>query len=426
MLLAACSGGGGGSTTKPATVPTDPASVSGDITVLTNRTDLVQDGTFKKYAAEFEKIYPKVKVTFQGITDYEGEVKIRMNTTKYGDVLDIPNALSIDQYPQFFSPLGKESELSKQYRYTPQASYQGTTYGIAQNGNVNGVVYNKTIWKQAGITDWPKTPDEFVADLQAIKSKTAAIPYYTNYHDGWPVQNFGTSNVGSLTCDADAYDKLAKDKAPWADGKELNTINSMLYTMVQDKLTEPDPTTTNWEKSKALIATGKISSMLLGSWAVSQMQGAAKTAGTNPDDIGFMPFPAQVNGKYCAISGPDYHVGINKNSKYQAADRAWIDWFVNKSGYAQTQGDVPTPIKGAMPSFLADFQKQDVTFLETTPDSTGAVSKVDKASEIGVTTGPEPEQKLIDIARGAASGDKSSYFAQLNKEWAQGIQTAGE
>ena len=92
LALAACGGGAGsGGTSAIATSPSDPAKVSGDITVLTNRTDLVQDGTLKKYAAKFNKLYPNVKVTFQGITDYEGEVKIRMNTSNYGDVLLIPN-----------------------------------------------------------------------------------------------------------------------------------------------------------------------------------------------------------------------------------------------------------------------------------------------------------------------------------------------
>ena len=64
--------------------------MSGTITVLTHRTDLVQDGTMKKYAAEFNKTYPKVKVEFEALTDYEGEVKIRMNTENYGDVLHDP------------------------------------------------------------------------------------------------------------------------------------------------------------------------------------------------------------------------------------------------------------------------------------------------------------------------------------------------
>ena len=36
--------------------------------------------------------------------------------------------------------------------------------------------------------------------------------------------------------------------------------------------------------------------MVLGSWAVPQMQDAAKTAGTDPADIGFMPAPVKVDG----------------------------------------------------------------------------------------------------------------------------------
>ncbi|CAM5502749.1 sugar ABC transporter substrate-binding protein [Streptomyces badius] len=42
------------------------------------------------YTSEFNKVYPKVKVKFEGLTDYEGEVKIRMKTGELRDVLMIP------------------------------------------------------------------------------------------------------------------------------------------------------------------------------------------------------------------------------------------------------------------------------------------------------------------------------------------------
>src|SRR4051794_10176194 len=87
LLATACGGGSSSSGGDSAASPTDPSKVTGDVKVLTQRTDLVQDGSMKKYAAEFNKIHPKVHVTFEGITDYEGEVKIRMNTSNYGDVL---------------------------------------------------------------------------------------------------------------------------------------------------------------------------------------------------------------------------------------------------------------------------------------------------------------------------------------------------
>ena len=186
------SGAGGASAEKP----------SGEILVLTNRTDIVNT-TFKDYAKKFQAKYPEVTVKFQALTDYEGEVKTRMSTKQYGDVLLIPAGVAKADYADFFEPLGKPDELSKKYRFTDSATVDGTTYGLATFGNATGIVYNKKVFKAAGITALPKTPDEFFTDLAAIKSKTQATPWYTNYKDGWPL-GWPQSLMGSVSGDADA------------------------------------------------------------------------------------------------------------------------------------------------------------------------------------------------------------------------------
>jgi ABC-type glycerol-3-phosphate transport system substrate-binding protein len=141
--------------------------------------------------------------------------------------------------------------------------------------------------------------------------------------------------LGSPSCDPAANDKLTTTKEPWAAGQDLNTVDWLLYDIVHDKLSEADPNTTNWENSKALIGTGKVATMWLGSWAVAQMQDAAKKAGQIPDDIGFMPFPAQKDGHFCSVVRPDYQYAVNVHSTHKAAARAWLDWYINKSGDAQ-------------------------------------------------------------------------------------------
>jgi len=423
VLAAAAGCNGTSSKAGSAAAPADPAKVTGDITVLTARTDLVSDGTLDKYAAEFSKTYPNVHVKFQGITNYEGDVKIRLNSSNYGDVLLIPAALSRSDYPKFFASLGTQADLDAKYRFVANGTYNGQVYGIAQNGNANGFVYNKAVWAAAGVTDWPKTPDEFLADLQAIKTKTQATPYYTNYHDGWPVSSFGGA-VGSVSCDPKANDGLATTDAPWASGKELNTIDTLLYNMVNRKLTEADPTTTNWENSKSLIATGKIATMFLGSWAISQMQAAATKAGAKPDDIGFMPWPGQKDGKFCPVIGPDYLQGISLKSDHKEAARAWLDWFTDKSPYAQDNGDVPTLKSAALPTSIKPFQDAGATFVELSQDKAATVNNIDNAAEIGLAK-PDYRQKIVDIARGAASGTLDSDFADLNKKWGAAVKTAG-
>ncbi|MFI1370472.1 ABC transporter substrate-binding protein [Streptomyces longwoodensis] len=423
LTVAGCGGGGTGGSDETAAPPLNASSVSGTIKVLTNRTDLVQDGTMKKYAAAFSKEYPKVKVEFEGITDYEGEVKIRMNTDKYGDVLLIPAAVAKGDYPKFFAPLGSTGSMEQKYRFTDKTDVDGRTYGIANFGTANGVVYNKALWKQAGITEWPTSPQEFLADLETVKDRTGAT-YYTNFKDGWPLVSPFTNSIGSVSCDAKASDNLAITDKPWDTGTDLNVIDTLLYDIVHDKLAEKDPSTTNWENSKTLLAKGKISSMVLGSWAITQMQDAAKKAGAGADSIGFMPFPVQKSGTYCSTLLSDYQQAVNIHSAHKAAARAWIDWFTEKSGFSEAQGAVSALRSAPLPATLEEFVDNDVTLVERSEADTAEVNAIDNASEIGLNK-QDYRQKLIDIARGAQSGSLKGYFADLNKRWADAKQTAG-
>ncbi|MEV6806265.1 ABC transporter substrate-binding protein [Streptomyces sp. NPDC051132] len=423
VLTAAGCAGGGTVSGETAKAPADPSDASGTIKVLTHRTDLVQNGTMARYAAEFNKTYPKVKVKFEALTDYEGEVKIRLNTEDYGDVLMIPAAVAKNDYPKFFAPLGTAKELGGTYRFSDKTEVGGKVYGIAQFGTANGFLYNKAVWKKAGVRAWPATPQEFLADLKAVKAKTGAVPYYTNFKDGWPLTAW-SNDIGSVTCDAKANDKLAGPVSPWREGGELHTIDSLLYDIVKGGLAEKDPSTTNWEASKGLIAQGKVATMQLGSWAVNQMRDAAKKAGTNPDDIGFMPFPVQKDGKFCAVLASDYQQAVNVHSSHKEAARAWIDWFTQKSGYSATEGAVPALRSAPMPGTLKDYVDNDVTFQERSEAKTGEVNTIDNAAEIGLNK-PDYRQKLVDLARGAQKGSLDDFFADLDKRWDDAARSAG-
>jgi raffinose/stachyose/melibiose transport system substrate-binding protein len=390
--------------------------VSGEITVLTQRTDIVNT-VFQDYKKKFEAKYSQVKVKFEAITDYEGEVKIRMNTKDYGDVLLIPNSVTADQLPTFFEPLGDVDTLKSKYRFvTSEQNYNGKVYGLAITGNAQGFVYNKKIWTQAGITSFPKTPDEFVADLKTIKDKVpGTIPLYTNYKDGWPLTQWEGAR-GGVSNDPDAVTKLAKDDSPWAAGKEHYLIDSLLWDAVNQKLTEADPTTTAWEPSKALIGTGKVATMMLGSWAIVQMQAAAPSK----TDISYMPFPVQVDGKFHSPIGGDYKNALNINSKHKAAAKAWVTWFADESNYATDQGGVSPLLSGAFPDTLADFKAAGVELIELKPapkGEEGLTDRIDKAAEIGLGD-PKYRQRIVDAARGAKKESKEDIFADLNKKWA--------
>ncbi|MFC7529199.1 extracellular solute-binding protein [Actinoplanes sp. GCM10030250] len=409
-LTSGCTGGAGNEDTGDLS-----GDVKGSITVLTNRTDLV-DTTFKEYAAAFEAGHPGTEVTFEGVTNYDNDVTTQLSGGDYGDVLLIPGTVALDQYSQFFEPLGTGADLSAKYRFTGPATYEGNVYGLSLGGIAKGFVINKRIWAQAGVTAPPKTPEEFLAGLEAIAGKTDATPYYTNYKDAWPLSEW--NNHRAVLADPAINDAFPADTGPWQPGKIQYVTDGLLYDIVNRKLSENDPLTTNWESSKPMIATGKVATMLLGSWAVPQMQDAAKAAGANPEDIGFWPFPYQTGGKFHAAIDGDKLAAVSKNSPNKATAKAFLDWFVNESGFATGQQAIPPAISQPLPAGLQAFTATGVELMEV-PAATANPGKEDeiiKESEIDLK-GEIYRQKLVDIARGAAEGDKDTYFAELNKRW---------
>ncbi|MER5445101.1 ABC transporter substrate-binding protein [Streptomyces sp. NPDC002766] len=422
LVLTACTGTGAASKGADAKAPDDPSKVGGTIKVLTQRTDLVQDGTMKKYAAAFNKTYPKVKVEFEALTNYEADVKIRMNTENYGDVLMIPGVVKKSDYPRFFASLGTRAERGNKYRFTDFTTVDGKVYGQSPIGVTPGFVYNKKVWRAAGVTKWPTTPGQFLSDLKAIKSRTDAVPYYTNFAAQWPLTSWTFVN-GSVGCDTGATSKLA-DGDPWAKGSDLRVGDTLLYDIVHQGLAEKDPTTTNWELSKPQLAKGRIATQWLGTWAIVQFQDAARKAGVNPDDIGFMPFPAQVNGTFCAVVGPDYNQAVNVHSKHKEAARAWIDWFTDKSGYDKDNLAI-SPLKNApLPDVLKPYAEQGVKLIELDDTDGARVKAIDDQSEVGINK-PDYRQDLVDLARGARKGSLDSFLAGLSGKWTEAQKTVG-
>ena len=139
------------------------------------------------------------------------------------------------------------------------------------------------------------------------------------------------------------------------DGTHAYNVYKILYDAVADGLTEDDYSTTDWETSKNKLNSGDIATMVLGSWAVSQIQ----SAGDNAKDVGYMPFPISVKGKQYATSASDYAYGINKNSSTtnQEAAMIFVKWLTEKSNYAYNEGGVSIAADDdKLPDLYSDFK----------------------------------------------------------------------
>jgi len=140
-----------------------------------------------------------------------------------------------------------------------------------------------------------------------------------------------------------------------------------------------------------------------------------------------MAFPANVDGTQYAVIGGDYNLAVSKHSKAKAAAWAWIQWVVADSGYTEAQGMLSPVIDKPLPTNLAGFEDSGVELMEINPapaGKEGLINAIADDSQIDLY-GPLYRQKIVDIARGAADGDKDSYFAELNERWGASAKKLG-
>lgn len=392
----------------------DYTDIKAELRFLTHKTDVV-DTKFQEYIKEFNEMYPNVTIEYEGVTNYANDVTTRLSTGDWGDICMVPTTVDKDELGNYFQSFGSYDTLSESYDMLNNQRYGDDVYGIPSMANVQGIVYNKKVFEEAGIKELPKTPDEFIAALKIIKEKTDAIPLYTNFAADWTMNAWDAYISGSANGDPDYMNVgLLKGKNPFSDrgdGTGPYAVYNLLYEAVKQGLTEDDPTTTDWEGSKGMMNKGEIATMVLGSWAVSQIQGA----GDNADDIAYMSFPITVNGKQYATAGPDYCYGINVNSSkdQKIAAMCYIKFLVEQSGFAESEGGISV-VKGAeLPDVLKDFADIELVVDNPAPEGEETLfGDVNNDSELGINvSGVMPKQ----VVEEATSGTKT--MKEMSDEW---------
>lgn len=438
FALTACGGGGGDKSTEYSgpsyaelKVGEDYTDLTAELRVISHRTDLI-DNTFVKYVEKFNKLYPNIKISYEGITDYNGDMTTRLSSSNWGDICMIPTTILLPDLGLYFHPLCALSEIENDYNFATNRQFDGTVYGIPSTGNAQGIIYNKAVAEQAGYTadekelesnsnlkPLPKTPDEFIQFLKDIKDKTDAIPLYTNFAAGWTMTAWDAYISGGATADPEWTNiTMPQTKDPFADrgdGTGPYAVYKILYDAVSQGLVEESPTATDWEGCKPMINKGEIGCMVLGSWAIIQMQ----EAGPNADDISYMPFPITINGTQYASAGADYCYGVNNSisEDNKIASMLYIKWLSESSNFAYDQGGVPVLKSQPYPETLSAFD--GIELVEDAPAPTELSTlqaDVNRESELSLNSDQTHVQRIVEAV---VTGNETfeDIIADWNSRW---------
>ncbi|MBQ3705162.1 MAG: carbohydrate ABC transporter substrate-binding protein [Clostridia bacterium] len=430
LVLALCLALGMASFASADELPTLDQILLGENTDLAAKIHFAYHRTDRKellegYVAKFNETYPNIEVEYELITDYAENALLRIGNNDW-TIMGIPT-VDKDELSKYFVPLGSLEVLDGLYNFMSDKSFDGICYGLPSTGNANGVLYNKAVFAAAGITELPKTPDEFIADLKLIKEKTDAIPLYTNYAAGWTMGAWD-AYVGVASNGDPAYMQqvLPHAKDPFAKQADEGTgpyaVYKILYDAAAEKLIEEDYTTTDWEGCKGMMNRGEIGTMVLGSWAYTQMQ----EAGDKPEDIGYMAFPITVNGKQYAPAGGDYNFGINVQATddEKLASLYYLKWLTHESGFTFVEGGVPIDKNGEYPELYAAFAGIDMLADEPALEGEATLlNELNSESELNINAGGNT--KVQEIVEHGFNGTKDfdEIMADWNEAWSDAQAT---
>lgn len=237
----------------------------------------------------------------------------------------------------------------------------------------------------------------------------------------WDAYIGGSATGKSTFMNQDLIHSAAPFSDP-GDGTGPYNVYKILYDAVANGLTEDDYSTTDWEGCKGMINRGEIGCMVLGSWAVPQMQ----EAGDNGADIGYMSFPITVDGKQYASSGADYSWGISADisDENKAAAMCFVKFMTEESGFSFNEGGIPIAADdNNFPDTYAAFEGIDyVTDDPSLDGEADFLNLLNSDSDLNVNAGGD--SKVQEIIEHAANGDME--FSDIMESWNQAWHDAQE
>ena len=187
----------------------------------------------------------------------------------------------------------------------------GKVYGVYSTSNVAGLIYNKDLFRKAGIVDSsgeptpPKTLKEMREYARRITDKKKNIYGYS-----YPL-NFSLGHSTTIPFSTSARIRY-NDDTKTADISEYKPLFETLLGMKDDGSVFPDALTLDNDTSRLYFAEGRVGMMAGISWDVSVLT----TQFVCDDDWGVAPFPtADGVAKYPAWYDISGSLIITKNAK---------------------------------------------------------------------------------------------------------------
>lgn len=338
--LAACGGSGNGGT---ATAEGIPAKGTDDGTEITLWTRSPLERQAKNVVEAYNKSHKnQVKLEIIPNDDMEGKVGGASQTDSLpdilaGDVVRIPYWASEGIFTDITKQIdGLDNKADLQQGHIEAGTVDGAEYTLPFITDVSVMVWNKTLYKEAGLD--PEQGPKSIAEFTEQAKKVAALN-----KDGVAGSYLAGQSGGALVFDL--------FPSVWADGESVMNKDGSEATLDNDSMKgvldaykelanttnglgagSKEETGATWT---APFANGKIGVMPYPNTSTTALFDAEKDGGF---EVGVAPIPGTKEGKTSTFLGGDA-MGISKDSKHVAQAWNFLYWLMQSDAQKEVFAD---------------------------------------------------------------------------------------
>lgn len=186
----------GGEADAPAAEQPSETGLSGEITFATTFTNYA-DTTITELAEAFMQAHPGTTIHVQAIGDAEQEISMMMASNTLPDISPVLSNVTADEFSDYYMPIDGMYTEDTLYGYQSGVGTDGHLYGLNSAAMYFGMVYNKAVFREAGIEKTPATMEEFLDACEKLKA-IGATPVACNYKDVWPLAYYANYYASAM------------------------------------------------------------------------------------------------------------------------------------------------------------------------------------------------------------------------------------
>lgn len=277
----------------------------------------------------FEAAHPGVTIEVQRMSydDYISTLQTKFASGDAPDIYSLEKAF-VEKYIEN-GYVGSLNDTEAAGRFADgvldMLSSDGEVYAIPYATQVMEVTYNKDVFDKCGITEVPKTLDEFYAVCDTLK-EAGVTPIGAGYSETWCLMaDLQADYIGSvLMKDGDSIVNLQNRTTKFADSEDWAGVLERIQTRLQ--YVNNDPFGTNWEEIGTGMANGEIAMTLNGHWTPDNV------LAMNPDaNLSTFQLPTTDNAedaKY-VLQSPTEGMAVNPEGKNVELAKEFIDFYTS-------------------------------------------------------------------------------------------------